>query len=185
LFYFGSGDPRVEGDVSISVIDNIDQLLEEHEKIHRGFKWLEQQANDLESALQLKDIRKRIDSERLTQTSWPQELENELSRIENQLGDHFSREESMLSDCCDKLEDAGFSSTLSRLRDDHNEILGRIEDLRAEARGIDSDSTSREDWIDKSFVIRVHITNARVFLEKHADQESLLFKMLRDRLSSL
>ena len=169
--------------MSISVIDNIDQLLEEHEKIHQGFEWLEQQANDLESALQLKDIRKRIDSERLTQTSWPQELDNDLSRIESQLGDHFDREEGMLSECCDKLEDAGLSSTLSRLRDDHIEILGRIKDLRAEARGIDSDRSSREDWIDKSFVVRVHITNTRVFLEKHADQESLLFKMLKDRLS--
>lgn len=169
--------------MGIGVIDTIDQLLEEHERIYRDFEWLERQANDLESALQLKDIRNKIDAERLTQISWPHKLDNELSRIESQLGDHFEREEHLLAECLNRFEDEGLFSTLSRLRDDHSEILGRIQSLTSEVNGPETDNTSQEEWIDKSFVVRVHITNARVFLEKHADHEALLFKMLKDRLS--
>ena len=128
----------------IKVIDSIDQLLQEHEKIKGSFEWLEEKANDVQSAQQLKNVRKRIDSERLTQTSWPIELENEFLRIENQLNDHFTREELMLVECCNRLEDVGLTSTLSRLQDDHDVILGRIKDLRAEVREIGSNNPNQE-----------------------------------------
>ena len=87
--------------------------------------------------------------------------------------------------CCKILDDAGVESALNRLRSDHKEILICISDLKDAAREIISTLSGDGDWSDQLFVMRIQITNARVFLEKHADQEIILFETLEDRLSIL
>ena len=106
-------------------------------------------------------------------------------KIEGELGDHFSREENVLVQCCKMLDDAGVESALNRLRSDHREILLRLDDLKDAAKASVSTLSNDGDWSDQLFVIRVQITNARVFLEKHADQEIILFETLKDRPSIL
>ena len=112
-------------------------------------------------------------------------MEDELAQIESQLSDHFKREEDTLNECCRKIEDTDLTSALIRLRIDHNEILFRIDDLRSEAKEIVMVLSSGAHSISRSFEFGVHITETRVFLEKHADQETVLFERLRNRLSAV
>ncbi len=170
--------------MGINVVDRISLLLAQHKEIQTSFAGLEDLVNDWESASQLKALRKEIDSERLAVGPWPMALEQDVSRIETQLNDHFDREEDILAECVQISEDPGLLATLNRLRSDHQEIITRIGDLRAEARQIALALTSRSDWIGRAFGVRVHITNTRVLLEKHAEEEEGLFKMLEGRLSA-
>lgn len=81
--------------------------------------------------------------------------------------------------------DSDLESALTALRIEHTDILIRISDVRAEAKEIDKSLSNGESWISKSFEFRIHITEARVFLEKHADQETSLFEKLRNRFSAI
>lgn len=165
--------------MGISVADRISLLLAQHKEIQTSFTHLEDQVNDWESASQLKNLRKEIESSRLAVGPWPMAFEQDVYKIENQLSDHFRQEEDILAECVRISEDMGLSATLKRLRSDHWEIINRIGDLRLALV-----LTSKADWIGREFVVRVHITKTRVLLEKHAEEEERLFKILEDRLSS-
>ena len=130
--------------MNVSVADMISQLLDEHEQIKKRFVWIEGKVSDLESAAELKDIRKKVKSERLQQEKWRFELETELLRIEEQLTDHFGREEDTLARCWGLVEDEAVMASLGRLRNDHQEILGRILALREMA----SETQEKDKWIE-------------------------------------
>ena len=167
--------------MGVSVVDRIAQLLAQHKAIRDSFVYLEGQINDLESASHLRVLRKKVDSERLASGPWPIQLEEDVSKIEDQLGNHFKIEEDILSECYKIFKDTSLLSSLNRLRSDHAEIITRIGDLRIEAAQIASALSDRQDWIGRAFVLRVHITNTRVLLERHAEEEEVIFKGLMAR----
>lgn len=183
IFYYNNHHSGEIG-VSMGAMDQITQLIAEHEGFRRRFAWLEEQANDIESASHLKAIRKKITSERLLRNHRLFELGDELSQIESQLADHFKREEKALRECCLKIAGADLESALTDFRIDHADILVQISDIKKEAEKIDVALSNGESRINESFDFRVRITEARVFLERHAEKETHLFEKLRNKLSA-
>ncbi|MFA4836218.1 MAG: hemerythrin domain-containing protein [Dehalococcoidia bacterium] len=170
--------------MGISVSDRIGQLLAQHEHIKQGFDRLEKSVSDLDSVSQLKAAREKMESGKPAAGSTSLDLEKVFASIEKELTIHFSKEEDALEESYKILQDEGLISALSALRADHIELLSRIKDLRAEAEGISSANLSLQDQKDRTFLAKVHITNYRMSLENHAEQETLMFKRLKDKLSA-
>jgi len=167
-----------------SVADRISHLLEEHESIRNALLSLDAFGSDSEPITQLKDFGKRIDSERLAVGPWPLQLGEDIASIEIRLNRHFSNEEEVLAECCEILDDTGLADALAWLRTAHQKIMKRIDDVRAKIGQIVPALSRQGEWIELAFDAREHLIETRVLLEKHAEEEEMLFKMLKDRLSS-
>ena len=166
------------------VADRIARLIEEHDSIRHALTSLDAYTSDLEPTSQLKDFAKKIDSERLAVGPWPLHLGEDVSAIEIRLSTHFSNEEGVLAECCEIFDDKGLADALDWLRTAHREIMGRMDDLRSKVKQIPAALASQGDWVALAFMARERLIDTRLLLEKHAEEEELLFKMLRDRLDA-
>ena len=160
----------------------VEQIIEEHRQITRGFQTLEQVANDASALQGLETGSEAFMPGRLDQKQGLQKLEELLEVIEQGLQAHFNREEASLPSAVETYGDEELKAGLNSLLLEHKDLRSRIAHSKKHVSELTSGNLSRHLWGASAHDMRAHISHTRKLLEAHAEIEQELLHELRKRL---
>ncbi len=164
----------------------VEQILDDHERIHAEFQTLGQVSGDVEAAAVLgsdrttKDyfVPKSLDDQGQGLMHWKQLLQS----IDSGLKAHFHKEETALSEAFNREGTPELQAALQQLLSEHDEINKRIAKLLKDADDIASGGAKIEVWEGKGWGMKINIDRLRQDIESHAERERELLGRMKNHL---
>jgi hypothetical protein len=163
----------------------VQQILDEHEQIHKNFQTLDQVSGDVEAAARLgsdktKDyfVPKGLDTEGLGLKHWKAQLE----AIDRGLKAHFKREETALANAFIREGTAELAQSLNQLLAEHAQLNQHVAKLLKDADDIASGGARIEVWEGKGWGMKSNILKLQSEIEAHAERERVLLGLLKTHL---
>lgn len=163
----------------------IDQILDEHNRIHRDLHSLERVSSDLDALVELDSDRTRSYFVVRTPNGREeglQQWQDALEAIDEGLRAHFQREETLLSQAFQKHGNRELVSALDTLLHEHDDLRDRVAKLRKDAADLVAGGLRIEIWEANGWGMRVNIDRIRALIESHASSEQRLLNTLRSEL---
>jgi len=163
----------------------IDQILDEHNRIHQDLHSLERVSSDLDALVELDSDRTKSYFVARTPNGRGkglQQWQDALEAIDKGLRAHFHREETLLSEAFQKHGNTELASALDTLLREHDDLRGRVAKLRKDAADLAAGGLRVEVWEANGWGMRVNIDRIRALIESHASSEQRLLNTLRSEL---
>ncbi len=163
----------------------VEEILSEHNQIHKDFQSLDQVSGDVEAAARLgsektKDyfVPKGLDEEGLGLRRWKAQLE----AIDKGLKAHFKREETALAKAFAREGTPALAHSLTLLLAEHAQLNQHVAKLLKDAEDIASGGARIEVWEGKGWGMKTNIEKLRTEIEAHAERERVLLGQLKTHL---
>lgn len=163
-------------------VDIIQQIIEEHKVIGKGFESLETTANDALALVGLEKAKGTLVPGRFDQKAGLQSLRESLDSVEKGLRAHFEREETLLLAAFRKHGGEELVSALNTLLMEHKDLLGRFEQCQKDIAGLQKGGMSRHLWEASANDMKAHIAHTRKLLMAHAEIEQELLHRLKAQM---
>jgi iron-sulfur cluster repair protein YtfE (RIC family) len=160
----------------------IDELIAEHKVINERTRSLEKAAND---ASLLKDLKKARDTFVPGQPNPSQSLQKlgeMLQSIEDWLGKHFDREETILLPAVKKFNVQKLIDALETRLFEHTDLRDRMLHSKKRVAELLSGKMAANLWESTYNDIQAHLTHTWKLLATHAANENHFFNELRKQL---
>ncbi len=164
------------------VLALIEKIIEEHKQIIRGFRSLEQVANDAQAIVGLEKAKEAFMPGRLDQRQGLQKLEEALEIIDKGLQSHFGREETALLSAFEKHGGKMFVSALHSLLLEHDDLRKRFAHSKKHVAELTGGELSRHLWEASAHDMRAHLSHTQRLFEAHAKGEQVLLQKLQNHL---
>ncbi len=163
----------------------IDQILDEHNRIHRDLHRLERVSSDVDALTELESdktksyfVVRTADGREQGLQQWQEALE----AIDEGLRAHFQREETLLAEAFQKHGNRELVLALDNVLHEHDELRDRVAKLRKDAADLVAGGLRVEVWEANGWGMRVNIDRIRALIESHAGSEQRLLNTLRTEL---
>jgi len=164
----------------------IDQILDEHQDIHKDFQSLGAVSGDIEAAARLgsdktKDffVPKSLNDEGRGLARWKQILES----IDVGLKAHFHKEETALAEAFQREGSAELEAALNQLLSEHAGLNKHVAKLLKDADDIASGGAMIEVWEGTGWGMKTNIERLQAEIAAHAERERVLLGKMKAHLS--